>query len=130
MKIKITSQKHNPLLKRKEITFRVNHEKTGSTPTRLEVRKELAATLKMDMDVVYVKRMITKTGTRIAVGTATAYDSAEQVNLVEPKHILARHAPPKKPEKQEEAAEKLEKLGTVEEKEGKAEAVEEEKKEG
>jgi len=88
MKIITTSKEYNPLLKRKEITFEVNHEKAGGTPTRLDVRKELATLLKMDIDLVYIKKMTTKTGTRIAVGTANAYDSAEQAKLVESKHTL------------------------------------------
>jgi len=131
MKISTTSKEYNPLLKRKEITFEVNHEKAGGTPTRLEVRKELATALKMDIDLVYIKKMTTRTGTRIAVGTANAYDSTEQAKLVESKHILVRNAPPKKPEETKEAAEKLEETETAEKKE-KAETAEEkeEKKEG
>lgn len=131
MKISITSKEYNPLLKRKEITFKVNHEKAGGTPTRLEARKEIAAVLKMDIDLVYVRKMTTKTGTRIAVGTANAYDSAEHAKLVESKHILARNAPPKKPEEKKEAVEKLEETKTAEKKE-KVETTDkkEEKKEG
>ena len=39
MEIKIISQKENPLLKRKEVQFNVEHE-TGSTTPRQEVEKE------------------------------------------------------------------------------------------
>ena len=117
MKIITTSKEYNPLLKRKEITFEVNHEKAGGTPTRLDVRKELATALKIDIDLVYIKKMTTRTGTRIAVGTANAYDSTEQAKLVESKHILVRNAPPKKPEETKEAAEKLEETETAEKKE-------------
>ena len=38
----------------------------------------------------------------IAVGEANAYDSIEQAKLLEPKHIVARNAPPEKAEKKEE----------------------------
>ena len=102
MKIKITSQEQNPLLKRREIAFEVEHKETGGTPSRREVRKELASKLKRDAELVYVKRMETRTGTMIAVGKAAAYDSVEQAKLVEPEHIIIRHAPleePKEPEK-------------------------------
>ena len=129
--MKITSKEYNPLLKRKEITFEVNHEKTGGTPARLDVRKELATALKLDIDLVYIKKMTTKTGTRIAVGTANAYDSAEQAKLVESKHILVRNTPLKKPEETKQVVEKLEEAETAEKKE-KTEETEkkEEKKEG
>ena len=103
MKVKITSQKQNPLLGRREITFEVEHKETGGTPPRLEVRKDLAAKLKKDAELVYIKRMETKTGTMVAVGEATAYDSTEQAKLLEPEHIIVRNTPQEKAEEEEES---------------------------
>ena len=120
MKIKITSQEQNPLLKRREITFEVEHEETRGTPSRLEVRKKLASKLKRDVGLVYVKRMKTRTGTMTAVGKATAYDSVEQAKLVEPKHILVRNKPPEKTEEEKKADQKIEEK--AEEKEEQEEA--------
>ena len=102
MKVKIVSQEYNPLLKRKEIVFEVEHAKTGGTPPRLEVRKKLASELKASLELVYVRRMETKTGTMIAVGEANSYDSVEQAKLLEREHIVARNAPPKKAEEAQE----------------------------
>jgi len=101
MKVKIVSQEYNPLLKRKEIAFEVEHSDTGGTPPRSEVREGLASELKTNVELVYVSRMKTKTGTKIAVGEANAYDSAEQAKLLELEHIVARNAPPKKAEEKE-----------------------------
>ncbi len=101
MKIKIVSKKFNPLLKRKEIVFEVEHKETRGTPPRLEVRKNLATALKTKLELVYVRRMETKTGTMIAVGEANAYESAEQAKLLEPEHISARNTPPQKAEEKE-----------------------------
>jgi len=98
MKVKIVSKEYNPLLKRKEVTFEVEHTEGGGTPHRLEARKQLAILLKTDLELVYVKKMGTKTGTMTAVGEANAYDSVEQAKAVEPKHIVARNVPPKQPE--------------------------------
>jgi len=98
MKVKIISKEYHPLLKRKEVTFKVEHTETRGTPPRFEVRKQLASLLKTDLELVYVKRMETKRGTMTAVGEANAYDSVEQAKLVEPKHIVARNVPPKQPE--------------------------------
>jgi len=98
MKVKIVSKGYNPLLKRKEITFEVEHTETRGTPPRFEVRKELATLLKTDLELVYIRKMETKTGTMTAAGEANAYDSIEQAKLVEPEHIMARNAPPKQPE--------------------------------
>lgn len=102
MKVKIVSKKHNPLLKRKEVVFEVEHADTRGTPPRLEVRKELASKLKTKLDLVYVRKVETKTGTMIAVGEANAYDSIEQAQLLEPKHIVVRNTPPEKAEEKEE----------------------------
>ncbi|MHC3130023.1 MAG: 30S ribosomal protein S24e [Candidatus Bathyarchaeota archaeon] len=112
MKLKIVSKEQNPLLKRKEVTFSVEHAQTGGTPTRVEVRKQLATLLKTDLELVYVKHVETKTGTMVAIGEANAYDSIEQAKLMEPKHIIARNATPEKPEEPqtpEESTEKEEK---------------------
>ena len=104
MEVKITSQRENPLLKRKEIQFQVDHDKTGSTPPRLEIRKAVANALKADVDLVFVKKFETKTGMHIAVGVANLYDSTEQAKLIEPEYIIKRNIPPEKPK--EEAGEK------------------------
>lgn len=105
MKLKIVSKEKNPLMKRTEVTFNIEHDQNGGTPSRVKVRKEIAALLKTTLDLVYVKQLETKTGTMVAVGEANAYDSAKQAKLVEPKHIVARNTVPEEPEKPEEAEE-------------------------
>ncbi|MEM2988177.1 MAG: 30S ribosomal protein S24e [Candidatus Bathyarchaeia archaeon] len=101
MKIKIISKKYNPLLKRNEIIFQVEHEQTRGTPPRLEVKKALAETLKTDPNLVFVKKMETKTGTMTALGNANAYETLEQARLVEPDYIIKRNQPPEKPKEEE-----------------------------
>jgi small subunit ribosomal protein S24e len=101
MEVKIVSEKENPLLKRKEVYFQVEHTQSGNTPPRLEVKNALAAVLKKDADLVFVKKMKTKTGTCTAVGLANVYDSVEQAKLIEPKYIVKRNAPPEKPKEEE-----------------------------
>lgn len=98
MKVRIVSKEYNPLLRRKEVTFKVEHTETGGTPNRFEVRKELATLLKTALELVYVKKIETKTGTMTAVGEANAYDFVEQAKTVEPKHIVSRNVPPKQAE--------------------------------
>ncbi len=98
MDVKVISKKKNPLLKRKEVQFQVEHNQTGSTPTRLETRRAVAKALKTDADLVFVKKLETKTGTHTAVGLANVYDSVEQAKFVEPEYIIKRNVPPEKPE--------------------------------
>jgi len=103
MEVKIVSMKENPLLKRKEVDFKVEQGPKGKTPARLEVKKALAAELKMSEEVVFVKRMRTMTGTNTTVGVANAYETVEQAKFIEPEYIIKRNSPPEEPK--EEATE-------------------------
>jgi len=105
MEVKITEEQQNILLKRKEILFEVEHSQTKGTPSRLEIRNKLAEMLKTKPELVYVKRVETKTGTMTAKGEANAYESVEQAKLVEPRYIVTRNMPSEKKEKAEEKVE-------------------------
>ncbi len=105
MKIKVTSKKRNLLFKRSEVAFKVDHVETGGTPTRFEVRKSLAEALKAKLELVYVKRVETRTGANTAFGEANIYESVKQAKLVEPKHIITRNAPPAEKPNQGEVSE-------------------------
>jgi small subunit ribosomal protein S24e len=124
MKIKITSQEQNPLLKRKEVSFEVKHKEAGGTPSRLEVRKELASKLKKDIELVYIRRIETRTGTMMAAGEAAAYDSIEQARLIEPEYIVVRNTPQKKPEEEKQEQKIEREVEKKEEKKGEQEAEE------
>jgi len=90
LKIEITSQRRNELLKRKEVTFLIDHKGSG-TPTRLETRQKLAGMLNADVDKVYVSKFETKKGSMTAIGHANLYDSVDQARHTEPEHIVLRN---------------------------------------
>ena len=100
MQIKIKSTKNNPLLKRKEVGFSIIQGPKEKTPQRLEVKKALAVEMKISDDVVFVKKMHTKTGTNITQGVANVYQEVEQAKLVEPEYIRKRNSPPEKPKEE------------------------------
>jgi small subunit ribosomal protein S24e len=100
MKIEIITETENPLLKRKEVHFRVNHDQLGSTPPRLEIRRAVADALKTEVDLVFVKKSETKTGMNTAFGVANVYSSAEQARQIEPSYIVKRNVPPEKPKEE------------------------------
>jgi len=102
MQVKIESTKNNPLLKRKEVGFTVVQGPKEKTPPRLEVKKALAVEMKIGDEVVFVKKMHTRTGTNITQGVANVYQTVEQAKMVEPVYIRKRNSPPEKPK--EEAA--------------------------
>ncbi|MEM2434737.1 MAG: 30S ribosomal protein S24e [Candidatus Bathyarchaeia archaeon] len=92
MKIKILNNKRNELLKRNEIIFTLHHD-GAPTPSRIEVRKELASMLKVDEDRVYIRRMESVTGAAMSVGEAHLYNSPENAKAIEAKHIILRSSP-------------------------------------
>jgi small subunit ribosomal protein S24e len=100
MEVKIISTKENLLLKRKEVDFRVDHGPKGRTPPRLEVKKAIAIELKTNEELVFVKKMQTKTGTNIAVGVANAYETVELAKAIEPEYMRKRNSPPEKPKEE------------------------------
>jgi small subunit ribosomal protein S24e len=101
MEVKVVSEKQNPMLRRKEVSFQVEHGQAGSTPSRAEVRKAIATTLRIDESIVFVKKFETKTGTHIAVGIANIYDTIEQAKSIEPQYIVKRNSPPETPREEE-----------------------------
>jgi small subunit ribosomal protein S24e len=101
MEVKLVSTKENPLLKRKEVEFMVEQD-VAKTPARLDVKKALAAKLKVNEEMVFVKKMQTMTGTHTTVGNATAYETIEQAKLIEPEYIRKRNSPPEEPKEEEE----------------------------
>jgi len=100
VKLSIIDQRRNELLKRLEVKFRIDHEKSG-TPTRIQIRQSLASMLDVDEERVYVKKIETKTGTTITLGRANIYDSVNQAESVEPEHIILRNRPKKEGENKE-----------------------------
>lgn len=102
MKVKIVSAKENSLLKRKQVDFRVDHGPKGKTPARLEVKKAIAAELKINEEMVFVKRMRTMTGTNTAIGIANVYETVAQADFIEAEYIRKRNSPPEKPKEEVE----------------------------
>ena len=100
VKLNIINKQRNELLKRLEVKFWIKHEKSG-TPTRIQVRQNLASMLDVDEERVYVKKIETKTGATITLGEANIYDSVSQAEYVEPKYIILRNRPKTKGENKE-----------------------------
>jgi ribosomal protein S24E len=102
MEVKIVSTKKNSLLKRKEVNFRVEQGSKAKTPERLEVKKAIATELKINGDLVFIKKMKTMTGTTTTVGVANAYETVEQAKFIEPEYIRKRNSPPEEPKEEEQ----------------------------
>jgi len=102
MEVKIVSKKENPVMKRTEVQFTVDHNQ-GKTPGRLDVKRSVASQLQVSDKLVFIKKMKTLTGTSTTVGEATAYQSEAQAKLIEPAYIVKRNSPPEKPKEEAKA---------------------------
>ena len=91
LKTDLKTTKTNPLIGRKEIEFEI---KVQATPSRAEVRRDIAVIMKADLDKVWVRQIETKTGTHTTVGLVHVYDDAAKALQVEPEHIINRNQAP------------------------------------
>jgi ribosomal protein S24E len=78
MKIEIVSQKKNPLMGREDIHMRINHE-GQRTPSRQEILKEVARSLKSSEDRVIIDRIFTVQGQAVSDAKVLAYEKKEGV---------------------------------------------------
>lgn len=90
MEIKIIEQHANPLLKRTEYRFEIDHA-TAATPTRDSVRVELAKALKAPKERVVIEQMHAKFGIARSHGEAMVYDSTDAAKATVRTHILVRN---------------------------------------
>ena len=100
MEIKIEAERYNPLLRRREVHFRVKFE--NKTPTRGEVREKLAGLMNAELDRIVVQYIKTEFGKREAKCYAKIYESAEDLKKIEDEYVLVRNFPELK--KKEEKA--------------------------
>ncbi|WP_428083087.1 30S ribosomal protein S24e [Candidatus Hadarchaeum sp.] len=99
MKVEVIKRTENPLLKRVEVEFRIDHA-GAPTPRRLEVKSQLAALLGTSEDLLVIERLTSTHGRQMATGVARVYNTREQLEAMEPKYLLKRGLP-----KEEKAAE-------------------------
>jgi ribosomal protein S24E len=88
VKLELTSTKINKVVGRKELAFKVTE---ASTPSRADVRREIAVLMRTEPDNVYVRVLEAKSGTRVTTGLAHVYNNAVTAEAVEPKYIITRN---------------------------------------
>jgi ribosomal protein S24E len=110
MKIEIISQKKNPLVGREEAEVRIHHE-GQRTPSRQEVLKEIAHSLKANENHIIIDRIITMQGQAVSVAKILAYDKKEDVPAYKTDKMKRRMKVAKEAEASKPAEE--EKGGTV-----------------
>jgi small subunit ribosomal protein S24e len=91
MDVKITQQKDNALMARKDIMFKVTHE-GETTPSRTQVRQLVAAQVGTKTENVVIDTMETEYGIGRTAGIARAYKTADDARKTERTHLLKRNA--------------------------------------
>jgi len=102
LKTDLKTTRTNTLIGRKEIEFEIKEQ---ATPSRAEVRRDIAVIMKTDLDKVWVRQIETKTGTHTTVGLVHVYDDAAKALQVEPEHIIKRNQAPAPAVKEEDKKE-------------------------
>jgi small subunit ribosomal protein S24e len=87
--IKIIEEKNNPLLNRREVVFKVDHE--SATPSRKSIVDRIAATMNSKEGLVIIDNLKTEFGKRETIGYAKIYETEERAKQVERPHITERN---------------------------------------
>ena len=79
MSVEIISDKKNPLLQRREVEFTASGK---TTPSRKELKAELAKALKANEKLIVIDFIDQKMGTNINTGKVKVYDSEEALKKI------------------------------------------------
>lgn len=90
MEIQIIKDKKNPILKRREISFKV---KEKVTPPRIDVKGKLAALLNSKPELIVIERLDTVYGKQELIGIGYIYETEERLKQLAHQHLIARDAP-------------------------------------
>lgn len=88
MEIKITSDKQNELLSRRELEFTITYN--GATPARKMVHAKLAAIMNVGKDQVVLDSMKSRFGISILNGSARVYQSKDDLVKLERSYLMTR----------------------------------------
>ena len=92
LKLIKTSENNNELLGRKEVTFLIDHQASG-TPTLVKVRETVASLYSVIIELVFVTKLKSLTGTNHTQCQAEIYDRLEVAQALVPKYIQNRNLP-------------------------------------
>ncbi|MFH0714407.1 MAG: 30S ribosomal protein S24e [Candidatus Diapherotrites archaeon] len=89
MELKIEQQEKQPLLNRSEIRFSIDD--SAKTPSRLEVQEKIAAQLNVPQNLVVVKTVLQRFGTKSVSGFAHIYTDEATLKKIEVKHKIFKN---------------------------------------
>src|SRR5512139_1314816 len=90
MELQIIKDKKNPLLKRREVSIKINNK---GTPSRIDIKNKLAAMANSKPELIVIEHIDTVFGNQEVVGTVSIYQSEDRLKQLAHRHLLARGAP-------------------------------------
>lgn len=87
----VVSEKRNNLLGRTEYVLAIHHAGRG-TPPLAELRALLAKVLRVEIERLYIRRLLTEYGAAVSRATVHVYDDAQLALKIEPEHVVRRNA--------------------------------------
>lgn len=90
MTIEIKKQEEAPLFNRTNIEARTAFD--GPTPTRKDIQKQLSTKLKVEKELIIVHSIYTEFGHGVADIKASTYKNKKDLEAVERKYMINRHA--------------------------------------
>lgn len=103
MSLSILDDRHNPLIRRREIVFEVEHP-NSPTPTIASIKERLSALLNSKPEATFVVSLRSMRGLQRSKGVCHVYNNPNDGKIFEPEHIQRCNMPP------EERAKALEEL--------------------
>jgi small subunit ribosomal protein S24e len=89
MEIHIIKDKTNPLLKRRELSLKIQNK---GTPSRIEVKNKIAALANSRPELIVIEHLETVFGKQEVVGSASIYETEGQLKRLAHQHLAARDA--------------------------------------
>lgn len=88
--LEILESRNNRLVERRELIVKVSHWPEG-TPSRQLIRERIAKILGVDLDTVYVRKIVTEYGSCESLARVHVYDAVERALKFEPGHIVKKN---------------------------------------
>ncbi len=87
---RVIEDKYNPLIKRRELLLEIDH-KLKSTPMRINLRLKVSEVYGVEIQRVYVKKIMTEYGRGVSKVRVNIYDTVERAKQIEPQYVIDRN---------------------------------------